>query len=121
MGLRPAKSHEKLVLQDWWGGGRRPRRPAGAPPDADIVVPAAGRGGPPRTRGSAPPFPEGGFSPLSSVTTIRNVDRRRKPIVCPTHLQRFAKRRRRKISDREIYRLTAPRPLTAPRTYRLSQ
>src|ERR1039458_7208430 len=20
MGLRPAKSHEKLVLQDWWGG-----------------------------------------------------------------------------------------------------
>src|ERR1022692_3768345 len=24
MGLRPAKSHEKLVLQDWWGGPHWP-------------------------------------------------------------------------------------------------
>src|ERR1035438_8583216 len=63
MGLRPAKFHEKLVLQDWWGGppGPRPtpRRPAGAPQDADVVVSAAGRGRPARTRGSAPPGPEG--------------------------------------------------------------
>src|ERR1035441_8435524 len=34
--------------------GRRPRRPAGALQDAD-VVPAAGRGRPARSRGSAPP------------------------------------------------------------------
>src|ERR1035438_5937947 len=25
MGLRPAKSHEQLVLQDWWGGPPDPR------------------------------------------------------------------------------------------------
>src|ERR1019366_5066125 len=36
-------------------GGRRPRRPPRALLDADRVVPAAGPGGPARTRGSAPP------------------------------------------------------------------
>src|ERR1022692_706097 len=39
--------------------GRRPRWPAGAPQDADVVVSAAGQGRPARTRGSAPPGPEG--------------------------------------------------------------
>src|ERR1017187_2175234 len=40
-----------------WGPlwGRRPRRPARALHDTDIVVPTAGPGGPARTRGSAPP------------------------------------------------------------------
>src|ERR1019366_4029139 len=53
---------------DWKGGadplvrGRRPRRPAGALHDASIVGPAAGRGRPARTRGSAPPTGEG-FAP----------------------------------------------------------
>src|ERR1022692_1626089 len=36
--------------------GRRPRRPARALHDADPIVPAAGRGRPARTRGSAPQF-----------------------------------------------------------------
>src|ERR1039457_3986050 len=35
--------------------------------------------------------------------------------------QRLANRRRRIISASEMYRFTIPRPLTAPRTYRLSQ
>ena len=35
--------------------------------------------------------------------------------------KRLAKRRKRKISTSETYRLTTPRPLTAPRTYWLSQ
>src|ERR1035441_6301423 len=39
------------------GRGRPPRRPAGAPQDADVVVWAAGRGRLARTRGSAPPAP----------------------------------------------------------------
>src|ERR1035441_5758011 len=38
----------KTTLGEWWGGplvrSRRPRRPAGALHDADIVGPAAGRG-----------------------------------------------------------------------------
>src|ERR1039457_5701924 len=35
--------------------GRRPRWPDGAPPDADVVVAAAGQRGPPAARGAAPP------------------------------------------------------------------
>src|ERR1035438_936553 len=76
MGLQPAKFHEKMgtVASTWPGGadplvrGRRPRRPAHVRQDADVVGPAAGRGRPARTRGSASPFPEGGFSPLSHTT-----------------------------------------------------
>src|ERR1035441_3192188 len=41
--------------------GRRPRRPAGTLQGADIVGPAAGRGRPARTRGSAPPFVQNGL------------------------------------------------------------
>jgi hypothetical protein len=37
--------------------GRRPRRPARVLQDADVVVPAADRGRPARTGGSAPPMP----------------------------------------------------------------
>src|ERR1019366_3041139 len=48
-----------LVLGSGPFWGRRPRRPAGALQDADVVVPAAGRGRPgpegTPTRGSAPP------------------------------------------------------------------
>src|ERR1019366_7928196 len=73
MGLRPAKFHEKLVLQDWWAG---PPGPPPTPPSA-CWRPArccclGGGGGtrrPARTRGSAPPSPRGcGFSTLSRVT-----------------------------------------------------
>src|ERR1035438_6397131 len=40
--------------------GRRPRRPVRARRYADVVVQAAGPGGPARTRGSAPPTPRRG-------------------------------------------------------------
>src|ERR1035441_7148154 len=76
MGLRPAKSHEKLGGDaDWPDGGAdplvragRPRHAAGPTVSAPCRAPAGRRGRRPRTRGSAPPFPDGGFSTLSSVT-----------------------------------------------------
>src|ERR1035441_6904174 len=46
--------------------GRRPRRPAGALHGADIVGPAAGRGRPARTRGSAPPSGQSASPPSFS-------------------------------------------------------
>src|ERR1017187_3564120 len=65
MGLRPAKSHEKLVLQDWWGGPPgRGALWAGVPRPAlrlaDQATAAGRRGRRPRTRGSAPPFVRNG-------------------------------------------------------------
>src|ERR1035438_8343971 len=39
MGLRPAKSHEKLVLQDWWGGAPPPRPPPAAAPPVVLLAP----------------------------------------------------------------------------------
>src|ERR1022692_1467764 len=73
MGLRPAKSHEKPSGHaDWADGGAdplvragRPRPAAGPTISAPCRAPAGRRGRRPRTRGSAPPFPEGGFSTLS--------------------------------------------------------
>src|ERR1035441_7308781 len=91
MGLRPANFHEKPSGHaDWAEGGAGPMaragltRPAAGPTiSASCKAPAARRGRRPRTRGSAPPFPEGGFSTLSSLTKGRLVDRRQKTIVCP--------------------------------------
>jgi hypothetical protein len=67
MGLRPAKSHEKLGGDaDWPDGGAdplvragRPRPAAGPTISAPCRSPAGRRGRRPRTRGSAPPSPEG--------------------------------------------------------------
>ena len=64
VGQAVAQCHLVLPATDsrprWWGGppvrGRRPRRPARALQDAEIVAPDAGRGRPARTRGSAPPI-----------------------------------------------------------------
>src|ERR1039457_2536242 len=79
MGLRPAKSHEKPSGHaDWADGGAdplvragRPRPAAGPTISAPCRAPAGRRGRRPRTRGSAPPFPEGGFSTLSSPSFAR--------------------------------------------------
>src|ERR1035441_2844465 len=65
----------------WWGGplvrGRRPRRPAGALPGADVVVPAAGRGRPgpegTPTWGSAPQEPRSEHRPVNVLTSSRPV------------------------------------------------
>src|ERR1017187_1883469 len=73
MGLRPAKSHEKPTGDaDWPDGGAdplvragRPRPAAGPTISASCRAHGGRRGRRPRTRGSAPPFPEGGFSTLS--------------------------------------------------------
>src|ERR1035438_1643720 len=75
MGLRPAKSDEKLGGDaDWADGGAdplvragRPRPAAGPTISAPCRAPAGRRGRRPRTRGSAPPFPKGGFSTLSKA------------------------------------------------------
>src|ERR1039457_4777832 len=78
MGLRPANFHEKpSVHADWADGGAdplgragRPRPAAGPTISASCRAPAGRRGRRPRTRGSAPPFPEGGFSPPSIRTQL---------------------------------------------------
>ena len=60
MGLRPAKSHEKLVLQDWWGG---PPGPADAPvgllaPRKMLMSLCRLRDASRADQGSAPPGPD---------------------------------------------------------------
>ena len=85
MGLRPVKSHEKPTADtDWADGGAdplvgvpsgpgRPRPAAGPTISAPCRAPAGRRGRRPRTRGSAPPFPESGFSTLSGRPSGRGL------------------------------------------------
>src|ERR1017187_7257532 len=71
MGLRPAKSHEKLALQDWWGG---PPGPRGTPSsrcranDISTMQSASGpTGASAADQGVRPTKPRGcGFSALST-------------------------------------------------------
>src|ERR1035441_9034698 len=76
MGLPLAKSHERsgtIARTAGPGGadppvrGRRPRRPAGALQDADIVVPGSGTRASRADRGVRPTSHQGGFSTLSCL------------------------------------------------------
>src|ERR1019366_2297938 len=96
MGLRPAKSHEKLGGDaDWPDGGADPLvragrpRPAAGPTISAPCRAAAGR----RGRGPPPPpSPEGVvFRPCRArARSSRLVDRRQKTIICPTQARTFA-------------------------------
>src|ERR1035441_7761956 len=97
MGLRPANFHEKPSGHaDWADGGAdplvragRPRPAAGPTISASCKAPASRRGRRARPRGSAPPFPEGGFSTLSAF--------------CPLPLRQGRKQRAVQDPLREVF------------------